>query len=234
MGQGKVNFGQGKNWDAINFSPHIAAATLWDLTNPQSWKILFNVPTKIPIRFANKSGSHHCRWNYSSRLCSQVWYTEFPVPQKCGGKAAPRTLFIVSYVVDRALATSEEGEQYPFLVYLAPSTTLFRPPVSNSECRPEVCPDHVVLVFPSRLHMVHKGCGFKSKTLYSHVLVLVIIVDNDTIPSPAVGLTVLYKNITKSRMTQSIRSDYPIHSETRTLNVWNLLQLQEDSCTWIH
>ena len=102
------------------------------------------------------------------------------------------------------------------------------------QCRPEVCPDHVVLVFPSRLHMVHKGCGFKSKTLYSHVLVLEIIVDNDTIPSPAVGLTVLYKNITKSRMTQSIRSDYPIHSETRTLNVWNLLQLQEGSCTWIH
>jgi hypothetical protein len=47
-------------------------------------------------------------------------------------KVAPKTLFIVNYIVDRALATSEEGEQYPFLVYLAPSMTLFTPPLSNS------------------------------------------------------------------------------------------------------
>jgi hypothetical protein len=54
------------------------------------------------------------------------------VPQKCGGKATPRTLFIVNYIVDRALVTFEEGEQYPFLVYLALSTTLFTPSISSS------------------------------------------------------------------------------------------------------
>jgi hypothetical protein len=46
-------------------------------------------------------------------------------------------LFIVNYVLDRALATSEEGEHYPFLVYLAPST-LFTPPLSSSDKGSEV------------------------------------------------------------------------------------------------
>jgi hypothetical protein len=91
-------------------------STSWDPTNPHVVEIF--------IQHTYKDPDGVLRWlqtrvdptipvgNYSSQLYSQWRYREFPVPQKCGGKATPKTLFIVNYVVNRALATSEEGEEY--------------------------------------------------------------------------------------------------------------------------